>query len=189
MLDTTQNCCRSRLALDHKLLTNFSLSCQKISQNISKSLVCHRSKGVFYPALGFYTLDLWPCQPWSPIEACEVVNLILKWNKLWKKIGDSSKIRNISNLYLHSTKQPPLYWWYSPLYWCYPPLYWRYPHCTKYPPQYWCYPPHVLMLSPNVLNILHSTEAILPLYWCNPPLYWTTSAALKVSPTVLSIEC
>ena len=31
---------------------------QKISQNISKSLVFHRLKGVFYPALGFYTLNL-----------------------------------------------------------------------------------------------------------------------------------
>ena len=35
-----------------------SASCQKISQNISKSLVCHRFKGVFYPTLSFYTLDL-----------------------------------------------------------------------------------------------------------------------------------
>ena len=76
----------------------------------------------------------------------------------------------------------------SPLYWCYPPLYWR------YPPLYWIpstvlvlSPLHVLMLSPNVLNTLHSTEAILPLYRCYPPLYWTTSTVLKVSPTCTAV--
>ena len=52
------NCCRSRLALDHKLLTNLATVAKKNSQNISKSLVCHRFKGVFYLTLRFYTLDL-----------------------------------------------------------------------------------------------------------------------------------
>ena len=36
------------------------------------------------------------------------------------------------------------------------------------------------MLSPTVLNNLHSTEAI-------PSLYWVTSTALKRSPTVLTL--
>ena len=189
MLDTTQNCCRSRLALDHKLLTNSATVAKKISQNISKSLVCHRFKGVFYPTLSFYTLDLWPCQPWSAIESCNVADLISKRNKLWKRFRDSLEIRNISNLYLHCTEQPPQYWCYPPTvlmlsphctegiphcteyppqYWCYPPLYWCYPpactdvspQCTEYPPQYWSYPPLYWCYPPTVLNNLHSTEGI-----------------------------
>ena len=166
--------------LDWPWIISFSQirhSCQKISQNISKSLVCHRFKGVFYLTLSFYTLDLWPFQPWSAIESCDVADLISKRNKLWKRFRDSLKIRNISNLYLHCTEQPPQYWCYPPLYWCYPPL-------------YWCYPPHVLMLclhmywcyASNVLNTLHSTEAIPHCTDVIPPLYWTTSTVLKVSP-------
>ena len=82
-----------------------------------------------------------------------------------------------------------------------------FPYCTEYASQYWSYPHctdlsplRVLMLSPNVLNTLHSTEAIphcidviphstegIPhMYCCYPP------TALKVSlhstesiPTVL----
>ena len=61
-------------------------------------------------------------------------------------------------------------------------------HCTEYPPQYWCYPPHVPMLSPNVLNTLHSTEAIPHCTDVIPPLYWTTSTVLKLSLTVLKLS-
>ena len=93
-------------------------------------------------------------------------------------------------LYWYSppTEQPPQYWRYPPQYWSYPStalklsihstdviphMYWCYPH------MYWCYSLHVLMLSPTVLNNLHSTEAIHhsteaipPRYWCYPPQYW-----------------
>ena len=105
------------------------------------------------------------------------------------------------------------------------------PHCTEYPPQYWCYPPTVLMLSPactdvmppmywipstvlkvsptvlmlspTVLNNLHSTEGIPPQYWsyspaCTsvipqstegiPPQYWIPSTVLMLSPTVLMLS-
>ena len=51
-----------------------------------------------------------------------------------------------------------------------------------HPHLYWCYPPQVLMLSPNVLNTLHSTEAIPHCADIILPLYWTTSTVLKVSP-------
>ena len=66
------------------------------------------------------------------------------------------------------------------------------------PPQYWCYPLHVLMLSPTVLNNLHSTKAIptvlnnlystegiphstdgIPRCTEQPPMYWTTSTVLN----------
>ena len=176
MLDTTQNCCRSRLALDHKLLTNSATVAKKISQNISKSLVCHRFKGVFYPTLSFYTLDLWPCQPWSAIESCNVADLISKRNKLWKRFRDSLEIRNISNLYLHCTEQPPQYW-------CYPPtVLMLSPHCTEgIPPLYWI-PSTVLMLSPTVLMLSPC------MYWCFPPVYWIPSTVLKLSPTVLMLS-
>ena len=133
----------------------FGHSYQKMSQNTSKSLVCHRIKGVFYPSLGFYTLDLWPCQPslgfytldlWpcqpsSTLEACDVADVILKRNKVWKRYRDSLKIRNVPDRYLH---------------------------CTEQPPQHWYYPPTVLKLSPQ--------------YCWYPPLYWTTSTVLKLSP-------
>ena len=44
------------------------------------------------------------------------------------------------------------------------------------------------MLSPNVLNILHSTEAIPHCTDVILSLYWTTSTVLKVSPTVLKLS-
>ena len=109
-----------------------------------------------------------------------------KAKKALEKISRFFENRNIWNLYLHCTEQPPQYW-------CYPPLYWI-------PPQYWCYPLHVLMLSPNVLNTLHSTESSPlcteqpPQYWCYPPQYWCyphmyccyPSTVLKVPSTVLN---
>ena len=198
MLDTLQNCCRSRLTLDHKLLTNSATVAKKFTKYF-QNVFCHRFKGVFYPPLSFYTLDLWPCQLWSTIESCDVVNLISKQNKLWKRFRHSLKIRNIWNLYLHCTEQTsivlmlsPTVLKVSPLYWCYPPLYW----C--YPPLYWI-PSTVLMLSPTVLMI--SPCMYPPMYWIPstvlklspyytdviPPLYWTTSTVLKVSPTVLKL--
>ena len=60
-----------------------------------------------------------------------------------------------------------------------------FPHCTEYPPQYWCYPPlywcypHICWCYPsNVLNTLHSCEAIphctdvIPHCTEQPPQYW-----------------
>ena len=129
--------------------------------------------------------------------------MISKRNKLWKRFRGSLKIRNISNLYLHCTEQPPQYWCYPPLYWCYPPLYWCYPPLYwRYPPLYWIpstvlmLSPTVLMLSPhmywcyppNVLNTLHSTEAIPHSTDVIPPMYWTTSTVLMLSPTVLKVS-
>ena len=76
----------------------------------------------------------------------------------------------------HCTEEPPQYWRY-------PPQYWSCPHMLTavIPPQYWRYPstvlmlsPIVLMLSPTVLNSLHSTEA--------------TPTVLKLSPTVLMLS-
>ena len=89
---------------------------------------------------------------------CDVVHVISKRNKVWKRYRDSLKIRNVSDRYLHCTEQPPQYWCYphtvlklSPQYCWYPPLYWT----TS----------TVLKLSP------HSTEAI-------PPMYWATSTVV-----------
>ena len=205
MLDTTQN---------WPWIINCS-QLPKISQNISKSLACHRFQGVFYSRLSFYTLDLWPCQPWSTIEACHVVDLISKRNKLWKIFRDSLKIRNISNLYLHCTEQPPQYWCYLPLYrrhlstvlkvfplyripstvliisllyWCYPPSTDVIPHCTKQPPQYWSYPPKVLLLSPTVLKVSFHSSDVIPhgIDVISLNVLMLFPTLLKLSPTVLS---
>ena len=171
MLNTTQNCCRFRWALDHKLLTNSATVTKKISQNSSKSLVCHRFKGVFYPALGFYTLGLWPCQSWSTREAGDVVDLIakqitstvlmlsptvLKLTPTVRKVSptvlnilhSTDVIPHCTDVILHCTEQHPQYWKY-------PPQYWSYPH------MYWKYPPTVQKVS------LHSTEYPSQ-HWCYP---------------------
>ena len=168
--------------LDWPWIINCSQIRPQLPKNFTKYFqkpsLSERFKGVFYPTLSFYTLDLWPCQLWSAIESCDVADLISKRNKLWKRFRDSLKIRNISNLYLHCTERPPQYWCYPPTVLMLsphctegiPPLYWipstvlmLSPHCTDVIPRmYWCYPP-------NVLNTLHSTEAIPPLYWCYPP--------------------
>ena len=62
-----------------------------------------------------------------------------------------------------------------------------FPYCTEYASQYWSYPHctdlsplRVLMLSPNVLNTLHSTEAI-------PHCIDVIPTVLKVSPTCTAV--
>ena len=214
MLDATQNCCRSRLALDHKLLTNSATVAKKFHKIFPKASFGNIFKGVFYPTLSSYTLDHWPCQPWSATESCDVVDLISKRNKLWKRLRDSLKIRNISNLYLHCTEYPPQYWRYPPLYWCYPPactdvippMYWisstelklsptvllLSPHCTAFiPPLYCFYPPTVLNNLHSTEGIPHSTEGIPHMYWSYPP---TCTEAMPptctavIPPTVLKVS-
>ena len=134
---------------------------------------------------------------WSTNEACDVVDLISKWNKLWKRFRDSLTIHNISNLYLHCTEQPPQYWCYpptvlkvSPTVLKVPPLYWIPStvlmlslHCTDVTPcMYWCYPPMYWRFPPLYWILSTVLKLSPPLYWCCPPLHWTTSTVLKVSP-------
>ena len=92
---------------------------------------------------------------------------------------------------------PPLYWTTSTvlkvsphsteaiphMYCCYPPTVPKVSlHSTEYPPQYWCVSPTVLMLSPTVLNNLHSTD-VIPHCTEQPPQYWSyPPTVLKLSP-------
>ena len=46
---------------------------------------------------------------WSILETCGVDDVISKRNKLWKRLRDCLKIRNVSNLYLFCSEQPPQY--------------------------------------------------------------------------------
>ena len=105
----------------------------------------------------------------STIEACDVVDLLSKRNKLWKRF------------------QIFIYTVLSSL------------QSTMLSPTVLKVSPTVLKVSPTVLNTLHSTDVISCMYWCYPPMYWipsTTEAiphctdvihtVLKVSPTVLN---